>query len=237
MTYFTLAACPDSGRIGVGIASLSIAAGFSYVHMVGQVGAQVRTGPREARPRCTAMELMALGLSPASALARALDDGAPGAHLMALLSRAGGTAVCTGDDAPAWAGHVSGAGFVCAGTGLAGPATLAAMAEAFTAAPGEALDLRLLRTLEAGAAAGGIAVDGAGMPARSAAIMVHGAGVHSEADLRVDLHTDAVAALRALYDFHKPYEAFYRLRSENPRQTPPQEAFMATLDQPAKEPT
>lgn len=232
MTYCIIAACRDSGHIGVGIASLSVAAGFSYLHMVGGAGAQVRVGPRGTARRCLALELVGLGFAPETALARAAP-GADEAPLLALLSATGKTAVRIAAGAAPWAGHVAGDGFACAGVGLAGAAIIEAMAAAFAGAAGEALDLRLLRSLEAGAAAGGIA----GGPARSAALAVHGAGVHSHADLRVDLHDDAVARLRALYDFHKPYEAFYRLRGENPRQTPPQEAFMATIPQSVKEPT
>lgn len=238
MIYCILAATPGTAQIGVGVASGSVAGGYSHVHMAGGVGARVRLGPREALRRCLVMELMALGLAPQGALGRALKDDADATQLLVILDRMGHAAVHMAPDAPGWAGERSGNGFICAGVGLSSAATVEAMAEAFSASDGLELDLRLLKALEAGSAAGGMAVDDKAVPARSAALMVHGAGVHSEADLRVDLHDDAVARLRALYDFHKPYEAFYRLRSENPRQTPPQEAFMRTIPtQPLKETT
>ncbi|MFG1423542.1 DUF1028 domain-containing protein [Roseixanthobacter liquoris] len=226
MTYSIIAACPATGRVGIAIASRSIAVGFTQVHLVGKVGALVRLGKRDDLTTRTLFKLLEQGVPPSAAIA--LSGVEERSHLtrqVALIDASARTAVWEASGTDPWSGFVAGAGFIASGEGLAGAGVIKAMADSFAAGGGSDFDVRLLAALEAGSAAGGLA----GPAERSAALVVHGAGVHSELDLRIDLQEGAVAELRVMFDFYKPYEAFYRLRSENPRQTPPQEAFMATL--------
>jgi uncharacterized Ntn-hydrolase superfamily protein len=227
MTYSIIAALPDTGRIGLAVAGRSIAVGFTQVHAVIKSGVLVHTGRTGDRSIHALFKLIELGVPSSTAIElSAIKHSTPSPHQVALMDTAGKPAVWTDAAAASWSGFAEGPGFVASGTGLAGKHVVDAMAAAFSAACDREFDLQLLTALEAGAAAGGFA-DGAA--ARSAALAVYGTGVHSEADLRVDLHDNAVTELRAVYDFHKPYEVFYKLRSDNPRQTPPQEAFMATI--------
>jgi uncharacterized Ntn-hydrolase superfamily protein len=227
MTYSIIAALPDTGRIGVAVAGRSIAVGFTQVHAVIQSGVLVHTGRTGDRSIHALFKLIEHGIPPSNAIElSAIKDGTSSLQQVVLMDTAGRAAVWTDAAAAPWSGFTEGLGFVASGTGLSGKHVVDAMAAAFRAAGDREFDLQLLIALEAGAAAGGFA-DGAA--ARSAALAVYGTGVHSEADLRVDLHENAVQELRAVYDFHKPYEVFYKLRSDNPRETPPQEAFMATI--------
>ncbi len=228
-TYGIIATYPKSGRLGIAIASRSIAAGFSQVHIVPRVGVLVRVGPPEMRPECALLSMLALGLSPATALKRGGSDVRDGATLIALAALDGKSIVWAAEGAARYSGSVERTGVVSFGIGLAGPSVVEVMADSFNTSSNEELDARLLRALEEGSKAGGLVEGDASVAARSAALTVYGSGVHSEIDLRVDLHDDAVQRLRALFDFYKPYEPFYLLRSENPRQTPPQQAFMATI--------
>lgn len=226
MTYSIVAACPATGRVGIAIASRSIAVGFTQIHVVGKVGALVRLGKRDDLTTRTLFKLLEQGVPPSAAVALSgIEERAHLTRHVALIDAAARTATWEAPATSPWSGFVTGDGFIASGEGLAGEGVIKAMADAFAAGGGADFDARLLEALEAGAAAGGLA----GLAERSAALVVHGTGVHSELDLRVDLHEGAIAELRAVFDFYKPYESFYRLRSENPRQTPPQEAFMATL--------
>ncbi len=235
MTYCCFASCPDTGRVGIAIASRSIACGFSHVHVVPRVGALVRVGPRELHAKCTLLNMLALGFSPAMALERGGSDVRENASMIALMGHDAKYATWMAEGAAPWSGSVSRSGALAFGIGLAGQHVADAMMEAYEGADRDDLDARLLRALEMGHAAGGLIEGNGTVAARSAALMIYGRGVHSEVDLRVDLHDDAVGQLRALFDFHKPYEAFYLLRSDNPRSTPPQEAFMATIGPDARE--
>jgi uncharacterized Ntn-hydrolase superfamily protein len=227
VTYSIIAAIPDTGRIGLAVASRSIAAGFTQVHAVIKSGVLVRAGGASDACIRAVFKLIEVGVPPLTAIElSAIRDSSSSARQLALIDSTGRSAAWTHAMATPWSGFVEGQGFVASGVGLAGKNVVDAMADAFRADSDKEFDLRLLSALEAGAAAGGFA---GGAAARSAALAVYGTGVHSEADLRVDLHEDAVAELRAIYDFHKPYEVFYKLRGDNPRETPPQEAFMATI--------
>jgi uncharacterized Ntn-hydrolase superfamily protein len=75
----------------------------------------------------------------------------------------------------------------------------AAMAAAFAASADEPLAERLLRAMEAGEGAGG-----EGRPVTSAALLVVERESFPLVDLRVDLASEALAALRTLWDAYRP---------------------------------
>lgn len=106
---------------------------------------------------------------------------------------AGGGFGATGDACVPWAGQAAGADVSVAGNMLAGPEVLDVMREA--AASGHELEIgeRLLRTLEAGQAAGG---DKRGK--QSAALLAVSPEPRLHHNLRVDDHADPVAELRRL---------------------------------------
>ena len=62
-------------------------------------------------------------------------------------------------------------------------------------------------------------------------MIVYGATDHAELDLRVDLHDEAVDALRRAFEEYEPYRAYYRERGINPRDAVPQDVFVARLAQ------
>lgn len=106
---------------------------------------------------------------------------------------AGGGFGATGDACVPWAGQTAGADVSVAGNMLAGPEVLDAMREAADAGRDLEIGERLLRTLEAGQAAGG---DKRGK--QSAALLAVSPEPRLHHNLRVDDHADPVAELRRL---------------------------------------
>jgi uncharacterized Ntn-hydrolase superfamily protein len=106
----------------------------------------------------------------------------------------GGTAAFTGARVKPHHGAVRARDCVVIGNILANDAVLPAMADAFGAAPREALAARLVRALEAGLAAGGEHA-----PVRSAALLVVAEHGFPLVDLRVDAADQPIAGLAALW--------------------------------------
>ncbi|WP_158938902.1 DUF1028 domain-containing protein, partial [Burkholderia sp. S171] len=93
--------------------------------------------------------------------------------------------------------------------------TPAAMTEAFEASHASSLAERLIRALEAGAAAGGEAG-----PVHSAGFCVYGRDVWPLAELRVDWSDEPIADLRALWQRYEPQMNDYATRAKRPEQAP-----------------
>jgi uncharacterized Ntn-hydrolase superfamily protein len=100
----------------------------------------------------------------------------------------------TGDRCVPWAGHLQAQECTAAGNMLANSEVVAAMVDAFTAEGGRELSDRLLKSLEAGQAAGG---DKRGK--QSAALLVWSPEPRLFHNLRVDDHAEPVAELRRLH--------------------------------------
>ena len=232
MTFTAIGACPETGRLGIGIATYSLGVGGYcpfFVRGVAALSTQAFANP-------------ALGPLAAAALREAPD---PDRALRLLAERDpdfdwrqvaiamadGRIAAHTGARTRPWSGHIAGEGFAVFGNVLAGEATVAAMAAAWRGRAGDELPERLLKAVEAGRDAGGQASpDGAHLPERSAALIVRGADIVEDIDLRVDLHDDAVGELRRLWQAYRKYLPYYALRARSPAETPPQDAWARRND-------
>ncbi|MYG15173.1 MAG: DUF1028 domain-containing protein [Gemmatimonadetes bacterium] len=115
----------------------------------------------------------------------------------------GTAAAFTGEECQEWAGHVTGAGYVCLGNILAGEEVVAAMAETFEAPGEEDFAAKLLTALTAGQEAGG---DQRGMQSAALLVAREGGSCGSTSDflvdLRVDDHADPIEELKRLYLLH-----------------------------------
>lgn len=127
------------------------------------------------------------------------SDPEPDARQVAFVDRHGRAAAHSGADIHPWSGHRLGDGYAVAGNTLTGSQVVEAMALRFEAAAGAPLSERLLRSLEAGKAAGG---DRRGE--QSAALYVHRGHPYPYVDLRVDHHAEPVAELRRVYETAAP---------------------------------
>jgi uncharacterized Ntn-hydrolase superfamily protein len=202
MTFSIAARCPRTGMLGVGTSSKALAAGgiVPYCHAgTGAITSQSFVNPYLG---IDGLELLANGLAAERALER-LITGDPGRDLrqLAIVDKEGRTAAYTGDQCISWAGHVSGAGYVCLGNILEGEDVVAAMARAFETTLVEELPERLIQALEAGQAAGG---DRRGR--QSAGITVVAEEAYPLCELRVDDHPDPVPELRRVFEVYKREE-------------------------------
>lgn len=196
MTWSILARDPDSGLMGVAIASRFFAVGAlcpAAEATVGAVCTQALMNPALA-PRSLA--LLREGLHPAD-ICRILIAGDEGRALRQLhvMDWHGHAAAHTGDDCVDWCGHVEAPGISVAGNMLAGPDVVENTLAAFKANGELPIVERLLAAMEAGEAAGG---DKRGK--QSAALLVQGDEPYPRFSIRADDHADPLAELRRLYD-------------------------------------
>lgn len=205
-TFSIVARDPDSGDLGIAVASrfLSVGAVVPWAEagkgaVATQSFANTSYGPR-------GIELMARGLGATEALQRLVDaDGERDLRQAGFVDAGGGAATFTGSKCYAWAGGRTGQGFAVQGNILTGPEVVEAMFDAFLAAEGELAD-RLAAALMAGDRAGG---DSRGR--QSAALYVvrakGGYGGYNDVyvDLRVDDHPDPAAELERLLGLHWLY--------------------------------
>ncbi len=227
MTYTIVARCPETQRLGIGIATYSLGVG-GYCPFMLRGKAAIST-QAFANPALGPVAISALegGATPQQAL-RATAEADPGFayRQVCIVSQDGAVAMHTGPTTRPWAGHHVGKGYAAFGNVLKGEAVVAAIAGAFEASSGQRLDERLLAAIEAGRDAGGqAAADGAHIPERSAALIVAGADVVEDLNLRVDLHDDAVTELRRVHAGYAPYLPYYALRARDPKNTPAQDVW------------
>ncbi len=207
MTWSIVASDPDSGALGIAIASRVIAVGALCPWVCAGVAAlstQSYTSPVAAERTLAAL---AEGLDLEAAVARALaGDRGHGWRQIHGVDTDGRAYGYTGDCCIEWCGQWSGDAVSVAGNMLAGPAVIEATAAAWMADSGRAFPDRLLSALEAGQRFGG---DKRGQ--QSAALLVAGAEAHAEVDLRVDEHAAPLAELRRVFDLfwveRRPYYA------------------------------
>lgn len=222
MTFTVVARCDRTGQTGIGLTTVSIAAGGLcpfYTRGGDIVVSQAYAAPRVGLRVVSGMEA---GETPQVAIAAAQAmDGDPSFRQIMVLGRTGATVAYTGADCRPWAGHIAEADVAVAGNVLAGPQVIDAMLMAFRNSAGRPLADRLIQCLEAGRDAGGQATpDGLMLSERSAMVRVMGAGAESGlalVDLRVDLHGAAVNELRRVYEIHAVYAGYSEKRDLDPR--------------------
>ena len=202
MTFSIAARCPRTGMLGVATSSKALAAAGMVPYCQTGIGAIASQSFVNPYLGIDGLELLEHGLTAERAIER-LIEGDPGRDLrqLAIVDKEGRTAAYTGDRCIPWAGHVSGAGYVCLGNILAGEDVVKAMARSFETTLVEELPERLILALEAGQDAGG---DRRGR--QSAGITVVAEETYPLCDLRVDDHSDPVPELRRVFEVYKREE-------------------------------
>ncbi|WP_137700762.1 DUF1028 domain-containing protein [Marimonas lutisalis] len=193
MTFSIVARDPDSGAIGIAVASRFFAVGA----MVPNVSAHAAVASQAfVNPLWGLEGLRRLdgGEAPADILADlvARDKGQANrqAHMIA---PDGQIAQHTGADCVDWAGHCMAENVSIAGNMLAGPQVIEAMMDAWQAAGNLNMVERLLAAMDAGEAAGG---DKRGR--QSAALVLHEGQPYPALDIRADDHAEPLTELRRL---------------------------------------
>jgi uncharacterized Ntn-hydrolase superfamily protein len=240
MTYGVIARCPRTGRLGLGVASYSIAIG-SYCNDAARAntGVSITLGVPNPGNNALAGRLLAQGFTSAHVLAELIgNDPSSDYRQIGIMDREGNAVAHTGRMTLPWCGHRAGKDYVALGDMLAGPQVLDAIVEAYAADPAADLEERLLVALEAGRDAGGQLGKGVRLPERSVAIIVAGIFDYSDWDLRVDAHDQAVEELRRVHEEFKLYAGYYIERAKSPRNAKTQMEFadMVAADRPKEKP-
>ncbi|HEX9462636.1 MAG TPA: DUF1028 domain-containing protein [Alphaproteobacteria bacterium] len=232
MTYGIIARCPRSGRLGLGMASYSLAVGlYSTDTARANTGASITMGAPNPGNNALAIRLLAQGFSSAHVLAELIgNDPNSDYRQIAIVDREGKAVAHTGAKTRPWCGHRIGEGFVAFGDMLAGEDVVDAIVRSYAADPAAKLEERLVTALEAGRDAGGEVGSTGRLPERSAVLVVHGMFDYSDWDLRVDKHDKAVDEMRRCHEEFKLFDAYYTERSRNPREAIPQREFAGMLD-------
>jgi uncharacterized Ntn-hydrolase superfamily protein len=191
--------------LGVATSSKALAAGALVPYCKAGVGAIASQSFVNPYLGIDGLLLLEQGL-PAERVLERLIEADPGRDLrqVAIVDKHGRVAAHTGSRCIPWAGHVTGAGYVCLGNILVSERVVQEMSQAFERCTGEELPERLMRALEAGQEAGG---DRRGR--QSAGLMVVSAEEYPLCDLRVDDHEDPVVELRRLFEVYKREEIPY----------------------------
>ncbi|MDO9708311.1 DUF1028 domain-containing protein [Paracraurococcus lichenis] len=206
MTWSILARDPETGELGVAVATRFFAVGAICPRVEGGVGAvatQALVNPLYAPE---ALDRLRAGAAPEAVVAALTGADAGRDHRqLHLLSADGRIAQHTGTACVDWCGGVRGPDVSVMGNMLAGPQVVQATLEAYGAHAAQPMALRLIAALEAGEAAGG---DKRGR--QSAALQVASRDPYPDLDLRVDDHPDPLAELRRLHAVAQ--ERFVQLR-------------------------
>ena len=203
-TFSIVAISPDTGEVGVAVASKFFAVGAVVTWATANVGAVATQATTNMSQGPAGLELMSQGRSAVEALEILTDgDEELDQRQLGLVDASGGSASWTGDMCLPWAGNVTGKGFTCQGNILSGPEVVDAMVESFQRSQ-EQFPERMLSVLEAGEAAGG---DSRGK--QSAALYIakeggsYGGHLDRYVDLRVDDHQEPLTEMRRLLELHR----------------------------------
>jgi len=216
MTFSIAGRCARTGMLGAVVTTSAMAVGsrcaWAQVN-VGAVLTQHRTDPRLG-PRI--LERLRHGASPEAAI-QELEQSDPtlGWRQLAVIDAGGRGAVFNGANITSIRNARLGRDCAAAGNILRNTTVVDAMVASFEQDEDEPLAERLMRAIEAGAAAGGELKQ-----LKSAALLV----VHRESfpfvDLRIDLSPQPLVELRFLWELYQPMADEYVVRAVDPDEAP-----------------
>jgi uncharacterized Ntn-hydrolase superfamily protein len=231
-TFSIVARCPETGHLGVAVATAVPAVGSTCPHTkagVGAVSTQSWINPYLAIDVLAAIES---GLDAEAALADVIGrDAARDVRQIGVVDSSGTASAWSGSSCTPWYGQHVGAGFAVQGNMLIGPETIEAMVAAFLNSAGRTLDERLMLALEAGDANGG---DKRGK--QSAALRIQGMEDYLMLDVRADEHPSPVQELRRILEVARrqlmPFVAGMPKRREPAGRSPPEVERLLALSPP-----
>ena len=217
MTFSIAGRCAKSGAFGVAITTSSIAVGARCPHARAGVGAVATQNVTDPNLGPLLLDLMSEGLSASDSIQRIIKN-RPNIEFRQLtaVDGQGRSASFSGKHILGTHGVSEQKDCVAAGNLLKDGNLPKVMTDAFAIHADTHLAERLLRSLEAGLAAGG--EEG---PVHSAALIVHHKEAFPLVSLRVDWDDDApIARLRKLWEDYKPQMGAYLQRAIDPTQAP-----------------
>ena len=197
MTWSIVARDPQTGHLGIAVASRFFAVGGAVPHIRGRIGAIATQAFVSPLYGTDGLAMLADGRSPEEIIATltARDDGHRQRQFH-LIDADGRNAAYTGEACVDWAGHLVDENISVAGNMLAGPEVIAETLRVYKeqASDGSTLAESLLAAMQAGEAAGG---DKRGK--QSAALVIYRAQDYPWLRINADDHADPLAELRRLY--------------------------------------
>ena len=211
-TFSIVAADPETGEVGVAVASRFFAVGTVVPHARAGVGAVATQSYANTSFGPHGLSLLSHDNTPEKVLELLLgNDKDRTKRQVGLVTAAGASATYTGAGCNAWAGGRSGPDYAVQGNILTGEDVVAAMEKAFLSTVGRPLGERLYSAIVAGDAAGG---DSRGK--QSAALLVcrkgggYGGFTDRAIDIRVDDHPEPIRELGRLLDIGLVNDAWNR---------------------------
>src|SRR3954470_17557355 len=219
-TFSIVAIDPQTGEMGVAVASRYFSVGSVVPWAMAEVGAVATQANVNVGYGQQALDLLRQGLTAPEVLKKILADdkfeGKDGRQV-AIVDAKGNVAAYTGPNAPKWAGDRQGKTWSAQGNILVGPQVPEAMGKAFEATQGE-LAGKLFAALKAGDSVGG---DARGKQSASMLVVRKGGGRNINNDrylyINVDDNPQPIPELRRLLDMNLGLlysERVGRLRSE-----------------------
>jgi uncharacterized Ntn-hydrolase superfamily protein len=207
-TFSIVAIDPQTGELGVAVASRYFSVGSVVPWAMADVGAVATQANVNVGYGQQALDLLRQGMTAPEVLKKLLaDDKFPGkdGRQVAIVDAKGNVAAYTGPNAPNWAGDRQGKTWSAQGNILVGPQVPEAMGKAFEAAAGELAE-KLFAALKAGDGAGG---DSRGRQSASMLVVRKGGGRNINNDrniyINVDDNPDPFTELRRLLDLNLAY--------------------------------
>jgi uncharacterized Ntn-hydrolase superfamily protein len=196
-TFSIVAADPETGEVGVAVASRFFAVGAVVPYAKAGVGAIATQSYVNGTYGPRGLDLLEQGASAEEAMKiLTRGDDKRDQRQAGIVSASGDSATFTGPACNAWAGGRSGRGYAAQGNILTGEDVVVAMEKAFVESKGKRLAERLYAALAAGDAKGG---DSRG---RQSAVLVvarakagYGGYTDRAIDIRVDDHADPIVEL------------------------------------------
>ena len=211
-TFTAIGRCLRTGRLGIAVTTGELAVGGRVPYIKPNIGAVATQASTDPRLGPLAIELLALGY-PAHRVLAELEASDPfvDRRQLGIIDRWGHTAVRTGAQNNAWAGHYTGDGWIVMANAVVSEDVVASMARAMDTSVDEELEVRLMQAIDGGTKAGG-QPDGQ----RSAAILVYENAGYGIINLRVDDHVDPMEALWRVFNKMQPLIPYYKERPDNP---------------------
>ena len=207
-TFSIVAIDPQSGDLGVAVASRYFSVGSVVPWAMADVGAVATQANVNVGYGQQVIDLLRQGLTAPAALKKILaDDSFEGkdGRQIAIVDAKGNVAAFTGPNAPKWAGDRQGKTWSAQGNILVGPQVPEAMGKAFESTQGELAE-KLFAALKAGDAAGG---DARGRQSASILVVRKRGGRNINNDryvyINVDDNPDPFKELRRLLDLNLAY--------------------------------
>lgn len=186
-TFSIVARDPDTGELGVAVASRFFSVGSVVPWAKAGVGAVATQSFANTSFGWRGLDLLESGATPDQAMDILLkNDDHPERRQVGIVSADGKSATFTGDGCNAWAGGRSGENYACQGNILTGEDVVTAMEEAFLKTTGTLAD-RLYAALLAGESKGG---DSRGKQSAALLVVKDGAGYGGYTDRAIDIRVD-----------------------------------------------